>query len=163
MILFIAFLSPFFYAVAVLVESLLSNYTFKHQTTMIFYISMMNCIFLPLLLFFGMPTIPDREVWFFYFVLAIIDVGYLYPYYSAMKVIDTSIVSALFALGQVIVPILSYVILDDVLNLHQYVGFMIIIMASVVLSIKGKKIPKLNRAFYYMLLSSFMLSTRSFL
>ncbi len=160
MILFIAFLSPMFYATAVLIESLLSNYTFKHQTTMIFYISMMNCVFLPLLLLFGMPTFPPQEVWGYYLILALIDVGYLYPYYSAMKVIDTSIVSALFALGQVIVPILSYFILRDVLSLHQYIGFMIIIMASIALSIKGNKIPKLNRAFYYMLLSSFMLSSR---
>ena len=160
MILFIAFLSPMFYATAVLIESLLSNYTFKHQTTMIFYISMMNCVFLPLLLLFGMPTFPPQEVWGYYLILSLIDVGYLYPYYSAMKVIDTSIVSALFALGQVIVPILSYFILRDVLSLHQYIGFMIIIMASIALSIKGNKIPKLNRAFYYMLLSSFMLSSR---
>ncbi len=160
MVLFIAFLSPMFYATAVLIESLLSNYTFKHQTTMIFYISMMNCVFLPLVLFFGHPTLPQGNMLWFYLLLAVIDVGYLYPYYSAMKVIDTSIVSALFALGQVIVPILSFVILREVLNLHQYIGFMIIIMASIALSIKGDKIPKLNRAFYYMMLSSFMLSSR---
>ncbi len=160
MILFIAFLSPMFYATAVLIESLLSNYTFKHQTTMIFYISMMNCVFLPLVLFFGHPTLPQGNMLRFYLLLAVIDVGYLYPYYSAMKVIDTSIVSALFALGQVIVPILSFLILREVLNLHQYIGFMIIILASIALSIKGDKVPKLNRAFYYMMLSSFMLSSR---
>ncbi len=160
MLFFVAFLSPFFEALSDVIESLLSNKTFKHQTTMIFYISMMNCVFLPLVLFCGMPTIPTKESLWFYLILAIIDVAYLYPFYSAMKVIDTSVVSALFALGEIIVPILSYFVLNDVLTLHQYIGFAIIIMASVALSLKSTKIPKLNRAFYYMLFASFLLSLR---
>ena len=160
MILFIALLSPFFEALSDIIESLLSNRTFKHQTTMIFYISMMNFIFVPLVMLLEMPTIPVREALVFYLILAVIDVAYLYPFYSAMKVIDTSIVSALFSIGQVIIPILSYFVLDDVLTLHQYIGFAIIIMASVALSMKNTKIPKLNRAFWYMLFASFLLSLR---
>lgn len=127
---------------------------------MIFYISMMNFIFVPLVMLLEMPTIPVREALVFYLILAVIDVAYLYPFYSAMKVIDTSIVSALFSIGQVIIPILSYFVLDDVLTLHQYIGFAIIIMASVALSMKNTKIPKLNRAFWYMLFASFLLSLR---
>ena len=160
MILFIALLSPFFEALSDIIESLLSNRTFKHQTTMIFYISMMNFVFIPLVMLLEMPTIPVRGALVFYLVLAVIDVAYLYPFYSAMKVIDTSIVSALFSIGQVIIPILSYLVLDDILTLHQYIGFAIIIMASVALSIKNTKIPKLNRAFWYMLFASFLLSFR---
>ncbi len=160
MILFVAFLSPFFEALSDIIECLLSNRTFKHQTTMIFYISMMNFVFIPLVMLLEMPSIPCRESILFYIILAAIDVAYLYPFYSAMKVIDTSIVSALFALGQVIVPILSYFILDDALTLHQYIGFGIIVMASVALSIKNTKIPKLNKAFYYMVFASLLLSLR---
>ena len=110
MLLLIAFLSPFFEALSDVIESLLSNKTFKHQTTMIFYVSMMNFVFLPLIFLLGTPSVPVKESLWFYLILAIIDVTYLYPFYSAMKVIDTSIVSALFALGEVIVPILSYFI-----------------------------------------------------
>ena len=87
----IAFLSPFFYAFAVIIESLLSNRTLKHQTTMIFYISLMNAVFLPLTLLLGKPSLPDGNAWICYIILALIDVIYLYPYYTAMKVIDTSI------------------------------------------------------------------------
>ena len=47
--------------------------------------------------------------------------------------------------------IMSYFLLDEKLTLAQYIGFTIIVMASVALSIKGKKIPKLNKAFYYMM------------
>lgn len=153
---FAAFLSPLFYAFACLIESQLSNRTFKHQTTMIFYISLMNCLFLPLLLFFGMPEIPSKELFFYYVLIAVIDVAYLYPYYTAMKVIDTSIVGALFSLGQITIPVMTYFFLEERLEFTQYIGFTIIIMASIALSIKGAKIPKLNRAFYYMVLASLL-------
>lgn len=154
--LLIAFLSPLFYAFACIIESRLSNYTFKHQTTMIFYISMMNAVFLPLLLIFGRPSMPAEGMWWFYGLLALIDVIYLYPYYTAMKVIDTSIVAALFSLGEITIPLMTFFFLGEKLSLEQYIGFMIIIMSSVALSIKGSKIPKLNRAFYYMVLASLL-------
>ncbi len=158
--LFIALLSPFFDAIAIVIESLLSNNTFKRQTTMIFYISLMDAVFVPLVFIFGMPTIPTTECLWIYLILGIFDIVYLYPYYTAMKVIDTSIVAALFSLGQVIVPILSFLLLDEILNLHQYIGFAIIIMASVALSIKGTRIPKLSRAFWWMVMSSIAVSCR---
>ncbi len=152
----VAFLAPAFGATCCIIESRLSNYTFKRQTTMIFYVSVMNCVFLPLTLVFGMPTIPSVPALMCYIVLASIDVLYLYPFYTALKVIDSSIVSALFSLGQITIPIMSFLFLGEVLSLPQYVGFVVIIMASIALSIKGNKIPKLSRAFYYMALASFL-------
>lgn len=160
MYVFIAFLSPLFYAMAVITESMLSNHTFKRQTTMIFYISLMNAVFLPLILIFGLPSVPSSECLWLYLILALLDVIYLYPYYTAMKVIDTSIVGALFSLGEITVPVLSFFLLGEILNLHQYIGFAIIIMASVALSIKGSRIPKLSRAFYYMVIASLLISFR---
>ena len=156
----IAVFCPLFNALVVMLESLLSNKTFKHQTTMIFYVSLMDVLFIPLIFIFGLPSIPSTECLWIYVVLGLFDLVYLYPYYTAMKVIDTSIVAALFSLGQVIVPILSYLLLDEILNLHQYIGFAIIIMASVALSIKGYKIPKLSRAFWYMVMSALAISCR---
>lgn len=156
MYIFIAFLAPVFYAIANIVECQLSNKTFKRQTTMIFYISMMNCVFVPLVLFLGTPTIPPYYLWGFYLFLAFLDVAYLYPYYTALKVIDTSIVGSLFSLGQITIPILTYFLLNETLQLNQYIGFVIIIMASIALSIKNVKTLKLSRAFYYMLFVSFI-------
>lgn len=154
--IFISFFAPFFNALASSIESRLSNSVFKHPTTMIFYISMLSWLFLPLCFVFGLPTIPSREAMFCYFGIALIDIVYLYPFYTAMKVIDNSIVAALFSLGQITIPIMSFLFLGDVLNLDQYIGFTIIIMASVTLSIKGTRVPKLNKAFYYMVFASLL-------
>ena len=69
-ILFVALLAPFFSSFANIIECKLSNNIFKHPATMIFYISLMNCLFMPLLLFFGIPTLPAPGAVPFYFLLA---------------------------------------------------------------------------------------------
>ena len=77
--IFIAFFAPIFNALASAIESRLSNNIFKHQTTMMFYISMMNWVFLPLCFFFGSPTAPTPTALLCYFGLGMIDILYLYP------------------------------------------------------------------------------------
>ncbi len=69
--IFIAFLTPFFYALSVTIESMLSNRCFKHQTTMLFYVSLMNVVFLPLILIFGFPDIPSQYCMRLYLLLYI--------------------------------------------------------------------------------------------
>lgn len=48
-----AFGMPIFAAMAVIIESHLSNRTFKHPTTMVFYVSISNALFLPAFAVFG--------------------------------------------------------------------------------------------------------------
>ena len=155
-VLFIAFLAPFWYAFANIIECKLSNNILKKPIVMVFYISLMNTLFLPLLLVFGAPELVSWDVLGFYFLLAVIDVLYLFPYYKALKEIDTSIVSSLFSLGQISIPVLTYFILDEKLRSVQYVGFSVIIGASVILSINDFRGFKINRAFYYMVLVSLL-------
>ncbi|MDR1694461.1 MAG: EamA family transporter [Lactobacillaceae bacterium] len=154
----ISFLRPFFFSLANIIEGKLANTTFKKTTTMIFYISLMNFAFLPLLLFLGRPTIPSFEVFCMLAFIGAVETTYLYPYYMAVKKIDVSIVTALFSLGQISIPIMSFFILGEKLLPTQYLGFFIIIITSIILSIDNLKMPKLNKAFYYMTGVSLLLS-----
>lgn len=156
--LLIAFLVPLLGGWSIIIENMLSNKTFKRPVTMVFYVSLSYALFLPLVLFYATPTIPDFQAFLCYVVLAVINIAYLYPYYLALKVIDTSIVSALFALGEITVPVMSYLWLGERLAFTQYIGFMIIVMSSVALSIKGNKIPKLHKAFFYMVFAAVIVS-----
>ena len=160
MIYLIAFLSPLFYALSVLIESFLSLDIFKKPATMCFYASLTNAMFVPLMFYFGIPTIPEANLWIIYALLAFIDIAYLYPYYIALKNTDTSVVSSLFAISKIFIPILAFYVLGDVLSPLQYVGFFLIISASVVLNLKKGFSLTLNKAFYLMFLSSFLLTCR---
>ena len=83
---------------------------------MIFYISLMNAVFVPLVMFLGWPSVPSTAAIVCYVLLAFLDIVYLYPYYTAMKVIDTSIVAALFSLGQITIPVMTYLWLRRNMN-----------------------------------------------
>jgi len=155
-VILIAFLSPFFNALASIIECRLLNKFFKHPATMIFYVSLMSFVFLPVLLFFGTPTAVSPTAFCCYLILAAIDVSYLWPYYKAMKEMDTSVVTALLSLGQITIPLLTWLFLNEKLHTSQYIGFFIIVCSSVILSINNFRMPKLNHAFYYMVIVSFI-------
>ena len=160
MIFLIALFSPFFYAASVVIESFLSLVMFKRPIVMLFFVSLTNALFTPLVLVFGTPTLPNVNTFAIYTLIAILDIAYLYPYYIALKKTDTSVISSLFALGNIFVPILSFILLADVLRLHQYIGFLIIIFASVILNKKSRVHFCINDAFYLMVISTFLLACR---
>ena len=160
---FVAFLAPCFYALSILIESILSLDIFKKPATMSFFVSLTNSLFVPLLLFFGMPSLPSLSNFGIYVILAIFEVVYLYPYYIALKKTDTSIVSALFTTGKVFIPILSYILLNDILTPIQYLGFFTVIFASIFLTIKKRAHFHINTAFYLMLIASFLWSLHAIL
>ena len=156
MIYFVAFLSPLFYGLSVLIDCFLSVDIFKKPSTICFYAAITNGLFAPLLLFLGTPTWPEMHCFVAYIIMAFIDIAYLYPYYIALKKTDTSVVSALFALGKISIPLLSFLVLGDVLTPPQYLGFFIILFASVILNMEKKCSFTLNSAFYLMLLSGIL-------
>ena len=152
----ITLLSSVFYSFCNVIEAQFVNYKFKKITTMVFYISIMNCMFLPLLLFFSMPTVPPKDVAVLLLLIGVIGSFQLYPYYKALQKMDTSAVIALWSIGYVIMPFMGYFILGEVLKVSQYVGFFMVIVSSVILSIGIDDVKrfKLNSAFYYMIVVS---------
>lgn len=162
MYVLIAFLMPFFHALSCIVDSYLSNDIFKKVPTLVFYASISNSLVIPFLFLFGMPEIPSFEILTVLFVISLIEVFYLAPYFLALQYIDTSIVVALFALGQVTLPILAYFIVGEQLGFLQYLGFGIILLSSFLLNFDVKKF-KLNVAFILMLIVSVLLSLSSVL
>lgn len=159
----ISFCYPLLYGFNNIINGLLINKSFPNPYVLIFYKAITNLTFVPLILFFGMPTFPGWHFVGLYFLLALLDLIYVIPYYSALKSIDTSIVGALFSLGRILIPIMTYLFLDEKLKFSQYLGFSLIIFSSLLLSVKNFRLPKINAAFYLMFLSSAIRSVFSVL
>lgn len=83
---------------------------------------------------------------------------YLLPYYKALSLDETSYVIPLFQFYPIFVLILSLVFLNESLSKIQYTGCIIIILAGFLLSVKklNRKIFKLRKSFFYIVLSSFL-------
>ena len=156
----IAFLNPIFYGISNVVDSHLSNNLFKRNSTVVFYCSITNILSIPVLFLFGTPQPLTLAILPFILAVGILEFLYIIPYFLALRSIDTSIIAALFTLGKITIPFLAYFIVDEKLQIIQYIGFAIIIFFTIILSINNFKTVKINKAFYLMLLSSFFLAVQ---
>jgi uncharacterized membrane protein len=139
------------------IDNFLATKLFSSKTTLMFYSSLLNLLFLPVLfLFYGLPSIPAIQYWGYIFIIGFIELAYLYPYYESLIQDDTSIVVSLFSIGKILVPILAYLFVGERLGLYHYIGFFIVIFSSFLLTYKGGL--KFNKSLWYMFLCSLLLA-----
>ncbi len=153
-----AFISPAAHTLSNIFDAYITGNLFKKTSTTIFYTNITN-IFGPLTLLLISPIqfIPI-DVVPYVVLIGLINVGYLFPYYTALKTTDTSIVAALFSLEKIFIPFWAYMIVNEILQPVQYVGLGIIIIASLILNLENTNHIKINKGFWLMLLTAVMLS-----
>ncbi len=158
--LLIAFIAPMLHAVSNILDARVSNFLFKSNSATIFYLGITNLFVLPFLVMMGGVEIlsVSVHVWPILFVVALFEILYQIPYFKSLKRIDTSVVGAMFSLGKILLPIFAYIIVGEQLSFWQYVGFFIIIAATLFLNLKKGVSIQINFAFYLMLIASLMIT-----
>lgn len=153
-----AFISPASHSLSNIFDAYITGNLFKKISTTIFYANITNALgFLALLLIGPIHLLPANIVPYAV-LIGLINVGYLFPYYSALRCADTSIVAAMFSLDKIFIPFWAYLIVDEVMNISQYVGLGMIVLFSLILNIDDPKKIKINKCFWLMLLVAVMLS-----
>jgi drug/metabolite transporter (DMT)-like permease len=157
--IFIAFLSPAFYGICSIYDSLLINKSFKNPMTLTFYASLFTVIFIPFLFLFYRFSLPSISFLPIFLLLGIINVSYLYPYYRGLQRDDTSTAISFFGLGRIFIPIWAFFIISEKLTPGEYIGIALVIAGSVLLSMQGSlKNIKFSKAILYILLASLITS-----
>ena len=158
--LLIAFVAPMLHAVSNILDARVSNFLFRSNVSTIFYLGLTNLFVLPFLVLFGGVEILkiSTDALPILLIVALFEILYQIPYFKALKKIDTSIVGAMFSLGKILLPVLAYIIVGEQLYFWQYVGFFIIIAATLFLNLKKGVSIQLNFAFYLMLVASLMIT-----
>ncbi|OGL98165.1 hypothetical protein A2318_01465 [Candidatus Uhrbacteria bacterium RIFOXYB2_FULL_45_11] len=159
--IFIAFLAPVLHGFANILDNYLTNQRFKNIWTLTFYSTLFNALFLPFIFFIEVPGIPPVSAVPFLLLVGTIDILYLFPYYKALQSDDTSVVSALFSLGKILIPLFAFLFVGEQLHLTQYLGFFILILASASLTLNHRGVFRLNASFFYMLLCSILLAVEA--
>lgn len=154
----IAFLCPILHAASNIMDAHLASNVFTKLPILIFYNCLTSFFAALMVLFFGMPHWVGWSLIPLLLIVGMIEVFYQLPYYKALCLGDTSVVSAWFSLGYVLVPVLAYLVVDEKLNFIQYFGFGILIVSNIVLSIDNPHQIKFNKSFFLMLVSSSVLA-----
>ncbi len=137
--------------ITTIIDDVLINKLFKNTFALIFLGMLIDMCFLSLVFIFGKPTIPPLHFLPFIFLSGLLEVIYLYPYYKALKIDDSSNVSSLFSLGRVFIPIFAFIIIGEKIAISQYLGFALIIISGFFLTLRDFKRLKLNKSFLYMM------------
>jgi drug/metabolite transporter (DMT)-like permease len=154
-----AFLAPALYAVAEIFDEYLSNRIFKKVTPIVFLALVLNFVFVPVLFIIQKPVMPSAHLIWPLIGVGLTNLLYLFPYYKSLKVEDTSIVSAFFSIGKIIIPVFAFVFIGEVLQAREYLGIAVIIFGNVLLAFhtKSGKV-RLSKAFYLIILASTILA-----
>lgn len=145
-----------FHAGANILDNYFSGKIFKRLANLIFFSALANLLFLPFIFFIEKPDTVSLFSFGIIFLIAAINILYQYPYYKALRETETSIVSSLFSLGKIFTPLIASIMVKEHLNSIQYLGFFIIILASVVLTFDFK-LFRFKESFLLMLFVSIIL------
>ncbi len=140
------------------IDSVLANRVFVSSRTLMFYSSLFNAVFLPFLLLFITPSVLPPAAIGIVLLVGFLDIIYLFPYYRAVREADASVVNALLSFSRILTPFFAYFLLDERLGIGAYIGFTVILLAGSLLSVKPGHTFKFNAAFWYMLLTSAIIS-----
>ncbi len=159
-----AFLAPALYAIAEIFDEYLSNRGFKNISSLIFFACLPNFLFVPVIFLIERPTMPSFHLLLPLIGVALTNLLYLYPYYKSLKIEDTSVVSAFFSFGKIIIPVFAFAFIGEILELREYIGIGIIIFGNVFLAFHTtKKKVKLSKAFYLIIFASTLLAIEGIL
>src|SRR3989344_948631 len=153
-----ALLEPFFHGFANVIDNHFTNNLFKKTTTLVFFASFTNILFLPIIFLLDFPSFITPSQIPFFIILGLTGIGYLYPYYKALQNDDTSIVVSLFSLGKIFVPLLAFLLVGEILAISQYIGFFVVILSATLLTLNGKQKFRLNNSFFWMILCTLIIS-----
>ena len=145
-----------------ILDSYFSNTLFKRLSSIIFFASATNVLFLPIVFIFGLPHMLTLPLLGIVLLISIIEIAYQFPYLQSFREADTSVVTSLFSVGELIIPLFAFLFVGERLMPAQYAGFFIIIIASALISFNPKKF-RLSRAAFLMLGVSIILALQTVL
>jgi len=124
---------------------------------------LLGLMVLILIPFFGFEIFSPFNI-FIAILAGFAYLGLVLPYYKACEYEEISRVIILWRMGPIFTLILAAIVLKEFLATTDYIGFIFLLAAAILVSRKkGKGIFKLGIAFYLLLLSSFLASINTIL
>src|SRR5947209_3847878 len=145
----IALFPPFLWSLLILIDDNLISKVYKNPTIAVIvagYSAILTFLFIP----FVKITLPSVNIIFWPILSGIFIIVSYYLYFKSLTLELPSIVSSLWTMAQALIPILSFIFLKETLSKTQFLGFLIILIASIIISSINIKIRKrkISRAFY---------------
>lgn len=158
----LALAASLLHAGANLVDGVLVKGEQKSLSHLIFCYSLINALFLPLIWLVSRPAMLGLQLLPMVAAIALIEVLYQYPYFSALRQEEASVVASLFSLGKISTPLIAFLVVGERLNILNYAGFGLIAVSCAALTFDYSQLqPK--QSWWLMLLVTICLSFQTVL
>ena len=153
-----ALIAPALWAISNLLDSKLRNFHIKDEfvlSTYAGFIGLLAFIFVPIYGF----SFPGIGIFIVSMIAGILYIYTMIPYFKALALEDASTVIALWLITPVLIPFFARFFLNENLLLFQYVGFILVLLGGLIISIKRNSLKKikLSKALFMMLAAGIML------
>lgn len=148
--IYLALIAPLLWAVVVLIDDNLLKHVYRNPV----FGAIISGLFgaLPAITLLWNSTVPTE-----YSILALaaacgfFTVVMYHLYFNALDREEPSIVIALFSITPALLPFLAHIVVGESLTTTQLLGFVIVLLAGIVLSFTDVKKLKISSAFFYIL------------
>lgn len=155
--IFLALLAPFIYAVNVLLDKYLIGAKIPDYRSLPIFSSILAIPFIIILSIFGGFEILSLKNFFLIVLTGVLTIWAFSLYLEALIKEETSIIIILIQLIPVFVLGLSYLILGESLSSKQFIGFLLLLVSSILISIKKEKAAyKFSRGLVYMIIADIL-------
>ncbi|MFA5136489.1 MAG: EamA family transporter [Patescibacteria group bacterium] len=148
-----ALLSPAVFTVSNFIDKYLLSKSFKDYRALPIFTALVGFFFGSF--FWILSGFPLLSFWdgFLVLVTGILTIWSLIIYFKALDHEETSIVIFLFQIIPILSLVLALIFLDERLNLKQSIGFILVIVSTMLIAAKkGKKKFRISRSFFLILL-----------
>jgi len=157
----LALIAPFLWAITNHIDKYLISKQLERigVGSIIVFAAIVDLILIPVIIFIE-PTVLRIDLISILWVLAsgMFFVYYLFPYYKALETDEASVVAPLFQMIPVVSYFVGLVFLHETLTDRQLLGGLLIILASIGISLELKHKMRLKtKTFFLMLLSSILI------
>lgn len=157
--LFYALMAPFFFSITHILDSFCVEDIFERP-----WMGMVTSAMASIIVFIPLPYIipflnwesPTWQIIGLALIAGALIQGSHYLYFQSLSFSEAGIVAAYWNLIPVFVPILSFLIFRDILNITQYIGITILIVASTYMLLIDHNSRAGKTAFLLMVLASFL-------
>ncbi|MCK5016366.1 MAG: EamA family transporter [Candidatus Peribacteraceae bacterium] len=159
--LFYALLTPFFFGIVHVLDEHCVDEIFEKP-----WIGVVTGAIASMVVFLGLPylapvlnwVVPTPKILIFALLSGVLIQGSVFLYFNALRYSEAGIVAAYWNMVPAFVPIISFFVLGEILNGIQYIGIIILIIASASLCLLDANIRTRWIAFFLMFISAILQS-----
>jgi drug/metabolite transporter (DMT)-like permease len=157
---YLALLAPFLYAIANLLDDNLLSFVYKTPYLACVSAGLYGVLPLLSLIFIHTSAIPFRYA-FLAMLTGLLTLGYYFFYFKGLQSDTPSVVVALFSLAPATIPFLAHFVVHEQLVLPEIIGFVIVLLASLGLSVTDLGKLKFSKALVFVLIGVLIMDIMS--